>query len=289
LATAAELDPAAKIKEQDGLIQAKNHSRAEGIGAIARLKFGWLPASASASTANHRPLARAVYFPQMPFPRILVIFAVSCALACAQGTNPKPAAPDYAAHAELNNAVIGAENLGHSLLTATGAILVRDFLIVEVALYPKDPRMKIRMEQFHLRVNGKKGTLLPQSLGMVISSLKYPDWSSHPTAEVGASLGNAGVILGRPVPVERFPGDNRPAEQRGPAPPRAPDDNNGVAKSAPEPVEDVINHLALPEGDDVHSPASGYLFFPFQGQLKSIKTLDLIYEGPLGTATLRLP
>ena len=78
-------------------------------------------------------------------------------------------------------------------------------------------------------------------------------------------------------------------EQRGPAPPRAPDDNSGVEKSAPEPVEDVINHLALPEGDQVHSPASGYLFFPFQSKLKSIKTLELIYEGPLGQATLRLP
>jgi hypothetical protein len=217
------------------------------------------------------------------------MIALSCAGALAQGTNPKASAAEYAAHGEMKDASLGAENLGHSVLTAKGAILVRDFLVVEVALYPKDPRMKIRMEQFRLRVNSKKDTLFPQSLGTVIASLKYTDWSTHPTAEVGASLGNATVILGRPVPVEQFPGDNRPAEQRGPVPPRAPDDNSGVEKSAPEPVEDTINHLALPEGDEVHSPASGYLFFPFQSKLKSIKTLDLIYEGPLGTATLRLP
>jgi len=217
------------------------------------------------------------------------MIAVSCACAWAQGTNPKASASEYAAHGEMKDASLGAENLGHSLLTAKSAILVRDFLVVEVALYPKDPRMKVRMEQFRLRINGSKGTVSPQTLGLVIASLKYPDWSGHPTAEVGGSLGNAGVVLGRPVPVERFPGDNRPAEQRGPAPPRAPEDNSGVEKSAPEPVEYVINHLALPECDDVHSPASGYLFFPFQSKLKSIKTLDLIYEGPLGTATLRLP
>jgi hypothetical protein len=235
------------------------------------------------------PWHRAVYFGQVLLTRIYVICAVACGCASAQGTNPKVSASEYAAHGDMKDASLGAEYLGHSLLTAKGAIVVRDFLVVEVALYPKDPRMKIRMEQFRLRINGNKGTLSPQSLGMVIASLKYPDWSSHPTAEVGASLGDASVILGRPVPVERFPGDNRPVEQRGPAPPRVPEDNSGVQKRAPEPVGDVINHLALPEGDEVHSPASGYLFFPFQAKLKSIKMLDLIYEGPLGAATLRLP
>jgi hypothetical protein len=211
--------------------------------------------------------------------RIHLMIALSCACAWAQGTNPKAGASEYAAHTEMKDGSLGAENLGHSLLTAKGAILLRDFLVVEAALYPKDPRMKIRMDQFHLRVNGKKDTLSPQALGLVIGSLKYPDWSGRPSLEAGAGLGNAGVVLGRPVPVE----------QRGPAPPRAPEDNSGVEKSQPEPVEDVIHHFALPEGDQVHSPASGYLFFAFQSKLKSIKTLELIYEGPLGTATLQLP
>jgi hypothetical protein len=211
--------------------------------------------------------------------RIHWMIALSCACAWAQGTNPKAGASEYAVHDEMTDGSLGAENLGHSLLTAKGAILLRDFLVVEAALYPKDSRMKIRMDQFRLRVNGKKDTLSPQSLSLVIGSLQYPDWSGRPSLEAGAGLGNAGVVLGRPVPVE----------QRGPAPPRAPENNNGVEKSEPEPVEEVIHHFALPEGDQVHAPASGYLFFPFQAKLKSIKTLELIYEGPLGTATLRLP
>ena len=234
-------------------------------------------------------IARAVYFGQVTLFRINMMMAVFCTCAWAQGTHPKASASEYPVHAEMKGGSLGAENLGHSLLAAKGAVVVRDYLVVEVGLYPKDPRMRIRMAQFRLRINGKKETVLPQALGFVIASVKYPDWATRPTMEVGAGLGNAGVILGRPVPVERFPGDNRPAEQRGPAPPKAPDDTGGVEKSAPEPVEDVINHLALPEGDDVHSPASGYLFFPFQSKLKSIKALELIYEGPLGTATLRLP
>jgi hypothetical protein len=61
-----------------------------------------------------------------------------------------------------------------------------------------------------------------------------------------------------------------------------------VEQQPPEPVEDVVNHLALPEGD-IRPPVSGYLFFPFKDKLKSIKTLDLVYEGPLGAATLRVP
>lgn len=216
--------------------------------------------------------------------RIAVITAL-CVCARAQGTNAKASASEYAAHAEMKDASLGAENLGHSILTRRDAILVRDFLVVEVALYPKDPRMRIHWEQFRLRVNGKKETLFPQPLGMVIASLKYPDWTTHPNLEAGAGIGDAGVIIGRPTPVPRFPGDNRGGST--PVPAQSP--GNDVEKSQPEPVEDIIHHLALPEGDDVHSPASGYLFFPFSSKLKSIKTLDLIYEGPLGSATLRLP
>ena len=215
--------------------------------------------------------------------------AVFCVYACAQGTNPKANVSEYTAHAEMQDGSLGGESLGHSILTARGAILVRDYLVVEASLYSKEPRLRLRMEQFRLRINGKKETLLPQTLGLVISSLQYPEWSTHPTLEAGAGLGDANVVIGRPVPPEHFPGDDRPTGPRGPTPPRAPEDNSGVEKSAPERVDDVINHLALPEGDDVHSPASGYLFFPFSSKLKSIKTLDLIYEGPLGTATLRLP
>jgi hypothetical protein len=218
--------------------------------------------------------------------RISVTLAFASAGAWAQGTTSKANVSEYAAHGEMKDGSLGAEYLGHSILTAKSAILARDFLVVEAALYPKDPRVKIRLENFRLRINGKKETILPQTLNLVIGSLKNPDWSGR-SLEVGAGLGNAGVTIGGPPPVDRFPGD--PTSRRAPAPPRAPDDNNGVEKSAPEPIEEVIYHLALPEGDDVHSPASGYLFFPFQSKLKSIKTLELIYEGPLGTATLHLP
>jgi len=35
--------------------------------------------------------------------------------------------------------------------------------------------------------------------------------------------------------------------------------------------------MALPEGT-VHTSVSGYLYFPFRGTMKSIRTLELIYN-----------
>jgi len=215
-----------------------------------------------------------------------------CVCAWGQGTKPKSGASDYRAHVDLKDSAIGAENLGHSLPAAKGVVLVKDYLVVEVALYVKGVPFTIRNEQFVLRINGRKSVIAPQTPGMVAASLKYPDWEQRPTLVAGGGIGNVGVTVGQPDPVGRFPGDRRPIEQRRPVPnpvPPAPTDSSGVEKEPAEPVEDVVSHLALPEGDAVHPPVSGYLFFSFKDKLKTVKTLDLVYTGPLGTATLRLP
>jgi hypothetical protein len=36
------------------------------------------------------------------------------------------------------------------------------------------------------------------------------------------------------------------------------------------------------------TPAAGLIFFPFEGKTKSIKTLELSYEGAAGRVTLKL-
>jgi len=180
---------------------------------------------------------------------------------------------------------MGAENLGHSVLAAKGAVVVPDYLVIEVALYAKAP-LRIRADQFQLRINGKKSLVSPQSTGFVAASLTYPDWETRPNLSAGVGIGNAGATIGQPVPVGRFPGDRVPTRR----PPVADTDpSGGVEKDAAEKPEEIVNRTALQEGDAVHPPVSGYVFFPFRSKLKSIKTLELIYEGPLGTATLRLP
>ncbi len=139
---------------------------------------------------------------------------------------------------------------------------------------------------FRLRVNNKKQTLYSQTPGMVAASLKYPDWHERRGLEGSAGAGNAGVILG--TPSSRFPGDSRD-RRRLPAPPRAPEEENrsGIERAPETKAEDAVVGAALPEGPQ-RGPVAGCLYFPYDGKLKSLKTLELLYEGPRGTASLRL-
>jgi hypothetical protein len=55
------------------------------------------------------------------------------------------------------------------------------------------------------------------------------------------------------------------------------------------PIEEAISHAALPEGR-IAEHVKGCLFFRFEGKLKSIKSLDLIYDVGDGSpkATIQL-
>jgi hypothetical protein len=123
-----------------------------------------------------------------------------------------------------------------------------------------------------------KTSLYTDSSGAVASSLKYPDWQTRPTMTAEAGAGNGSVILGAPPPVARFPGDRR-ADRPLPLP-RAPEPPNptGEPKAAEQPIETQMAIAALPEGPS-GKPVKGLLFFPFSGKTKSIRSLDLIYEG----------
>ena len=64
--------------------------------------------------------------------------------------------------------------------------------------------------------------------------------------------------------------------------PRAPDqtDSANVEQQSDLPIEQAIPRAALPEGI-IADHVKGCLFFRFEGKLKSIKSLDLIYDsGP---------
>ena len=39
---------------------------------------------------------------------------------------------------------------------------------------------------------------------------------------------------------------------------------------------------------ELTTPSAGLIHFPFTGRTKTIKTLELAYDGPKGKATLRL-
>ena len=188
---------------------------------------------------------------------------------------PRSKASDYPAHIALPGMEIGTEYLVHSIPSERGDYFAKEYLVVEVAIFSatKDS-LKISSGHFTLRIN-KKATLSAQSAGTVAAALKYPDWEQRPqmTAQAGP------LIYGAPQ-VGRFPGD--PTQTQPMPTPRVPDqtDSANVEKPSNLPIEEAISRAALPEGL-IAEHVKGCLFFRFEGKLKSIKSLDLIYDaGP---------
>ena len=185
---------------------------------------------------------------------------------------PRSKVSDYPAHVALPSMEIGADYLVHSIPGERGGYFAKEYLVVEVAIFPAAKNgLKISSGGFTLRIN-KKSTLIAQAPGMVAAALKYPDWEQRPqmTAQAGP------LIYGAPQS-GRFPGD--PTQPRPLPTPRVPDqsDSSNVEKQRDVPIDEAIAHAALPEGV-TRENVKGCLFFRFDGKLKSIKSLDLIYD-----------
>jgi len=218
----------------------------------------------------------------MPYRAALLLTALAGALAAQYGTTPKASEQDYPVRAKLEKLSIGAEYLVHSFSSGRQMFIAKDYLVVEVALFPaKGENLLVNAGHFSLRVNGRKQALSPQAPEIVANALKYPDPNtSHglqPTAQLGP------IVLGQPQPTERFPGDpNRPPLSR------APDDNpTGADKEPPLKAEELVVQAALPEGER-HGPTSGFLYFPYRGNIHRIRSLELVFASPAGSATLPL-
>ena len=212
-----------------------------------------------------------------------MVFAA--ALPAQSGTAPKASPADYPARASVAKLSIGADYMVHSFSAGRQTFIAKDYLVVEVALYPaKGERFIVDTGQFSLRVNGKKQAVAPQAPEFVAASLKYPDWETHRQLEAGVGP----IIMGRPQSVERFPGDPE-ARQRVPNPPQPPatDDPSGQDNEPPVTADQLVVQTALPESE-VHGPVSGYLYFPYRGNLKRIRSLELDYAGSAGSAALPL-
>ena len=213
----------------------------------------------------------------------LALVSVSCL--CGQ-TEHKDKATEYPVHVMAGKVAIGAEYLIRSIPAGNQTFVTPDYLVVEVAVYPAYAQpLTIDGNTFTLRLNSRK-LLSSVSPGFVAASLKYPDWEPHPHAEVSGGVGDANVTLGRPPAVGRFPDD--PTARR-PRPPRVPDaaGQNGVEREEPESAEQVINRTALLEGL-ADRAVSGFLYFPFKGKIKSLKSVELIYQGKDLSVTLPL-
>jgi hypothetical protein len=215
--------------------------------------------------------------------RVVPLFALLPLLA--QDNAPRSKAADYAAHVSLTGMEIGAEYLLHSIPTENGFYIAKDYLVVDVGIFPSTlEKIKISSGQFQLRINHGQPELLADTPGSVAGSVKYPDWEQQRKATV---IGQAGpVIVGAPQQTGRFPGD--PTGQPIPIPAPERPDPSGAEPRAPKSVDEMIAHAALPEFA-TERPAKGCLFFHYRGKTKSIHSLELIYDGGEGRPKATIP
>ena len=203
-----------------------------------------------------------------------------------QGTQTKESAAQYYAHADLQQgASIGADFLGKYLPIPGNAVYSDEYVFIEVALFaPHGRHIEVKDEQFKLRVNGTN--LNVQTPGMVTLTNGFPEMSTRPQVVLDGGAGDRTVEVGGPERKPRFPGDD-PQHTAGRPLPRTSTDGQ---QEQPRPVQtpaDAVNSSVLQEGEHA-MPVSGYLCFGFEGKLKKIKHAELIYNGPLGSATLKL-
>ncbi len=219
--------------------------------------------------------------------RLPIFLAAFGAVAFGQGTRPKGSPAEYPARAELKGITLAAENLGHSLSTEYGAYFLRDYVVIDIAVFSTDKKpLNFSAGNFSLRVNGKR-ILLAQAPGLIAASLKYDEWSEHPRAMASAGVGDTGVILGAPQRTPRFPDDPN-GRSRVPNPPSVDTSNENVPQRQDMLVEQVIERISLPEGSRLAAPFSGFVYFPLKGKMSKLKSLELLYQGDYGEAALRL-
>jgi len=188
----------------------------------------------------------------------------------AKGVPPRAAPTDYQANAPAGAFTVAAEFTGHSIATPQAILNTEDYVVVEVALFgPPEARAKLSHEDFSLRINGKKVASPAQPYGMVFSSLKDPEWApAEPAAaksktSIGGGGRGAQSDSGSLPPIVHIPIEvERAMQQR-------------------------VQKVALPEGERL-LPEAGLIFFQYRGKINSIHSLELIYSGAAGKASLTL-
>jgi hypothetical protein len=181
-----------------------------------------------------------------------------------QGLPPRAAPTDYQTQAQAGAITIGAEFAGHSVPTPEATYSTEDYVVVEVGFFgPPGARAQISLDDFTLRINANKKSLLrSQPFGLVMASLKDPEWSPpEESAKSKTSINGNGNS--DPPPVVHMPFELQRA------------------------MSLRVQKAALILGDRP-LPQAGLIFFPYRGNAKGIHSVELTYSGSAGRATVNL-
>jgi hypothetical protein len=208
------------------------------------------------------------------FLTMIPMFAQGTSDAQASETRGMPARAtpaDYQAHATAGPVTIGAEFMQHSVPTPQGLLATEDYVVVEAGIFgPPGARATINPTDFTLRINERKSAQSSEPYALVFKSLKDPEWEPDVPVEKGGktSIGSSGT-----GGAGKNPND----------PP--------VVPKPPFKLQREWNlrmqKEAFPEGDRV-LPQAGLLFFRYGGKASGIHSIELIYNGPSGKASLAL-
>jgi len=182
---------------------------------------------------------------------------------------PRGTPANYQAQVQVGKLTIGAEFMRHGIPTAANELNTEEYVIVEAGFFgAPGSKTTLSVNDFSLRINGKKA--VPSvPYGMVLESTKDPDW--EPPELPSEKKGGSGISTG---------GGGGGAADAPPPPPKMP-------LPLVRAMHLKVQKAAMPEGERV-LPVAGLLFFSYRGQSKSIKSVELIYAGPAGKATLTL-
>jgi hypothetical protein len=187
----------------------------------------------------------------------------------AKGMPPRAAPSEYQAQAQAGKVTIAAEFLGHAVPTPEQTVESEDYIVVEAGLFgPSGAKITLARGDFSLRINGKKAANPSEPYELVFHSLKDPEWRPPETQEKAKGTTSVTANGGG--------GDGQPP----PLPPKMPFELRRA-------MEQHVRRAAMQEGDRA-TPQAGLLFFLYRGKVESIRSLELIYSGAAGTATLTL-
>jgi hypothetical protein len=179
---------------------------------------------------------------------------------------PRAAPADYSAAGKAGKVTIAADFTGHGFPGPSGVMNSEEYVMVEVGLYgAAGDQLNISIDNFSLRINGKKTPLPSQPYGLVVKSLKDPDYEQPKKQESKSSIGGSGGgAQGDPPP----------------APAKLPIE---VVRS----ITQRAQKASLPEGERA-LPQAGLLYFQYRGKTEKIQTVELLYDGPAGKVTIPL-
>ncbi|MEO8596997.1 MAG: hypothetical protein ABI759_27010 [Candidatus Solibacter sp.] len=183
-----------------------------------------------------------------------------------KGMPPRANPVEYQAQAVLGPVTLAAEFSGHGINTEQKALTTEEYVVVEVGVFgAPGTRVRLSAEDFSLRINGKKNAESTQPFLTIRPTLKDPEWEPPiNTKKSQTSVGDEGGGKGEPPP----------------EPPKMPFAERRA-------MEQRVLKMTLPEGDRA-TPVAGLIFFSYRGKITSLKSLELVYNGPAGKASLNL-